>query len=168
METNQLPRLNVLLHGVAAQSDDPLLQLLLETAPQTINIRDINGWSVLHWGAAVGCYICLRTILTVPGLNATLATDRGENVFHFAAKRGDKEMIRIVSEHLTTDQARRDMPGQELDVYKLLTQAAVDDKTPLGLAQLHNHVDTALFLQTLIHTPGKLRAPKVWRKYPHS
>ena len=116
----------------------------------------------------MGCYVCLRTILSTPGLNATLATERGENVFHFAAKRGDNEMIRIVRDHLATDQARKDMPGQELDIFKLLTQAAVDDKTPLGFAQLHKQSETVLFLQQLISTrSGRPGMSRRWEDCMH-
>eukprot|EP00730_Choanoeca_flexa_P015386 TRINITY_DN7054_c0_g1_i5.p1 TRINITY_DN7054_c0_g1~~TRINITY_DN7054_c0_g1_i5.p1 ORF type:complete len:718 (+),score=186.16 TRINITY_DN7054_c0_g1_i5:227-2380(+) len=134
----------------AAQSDDASLQLLLAASQSSLNVKDINGWTLLHWGAAVGCYTCLATLLRQPGIQVTMATPRGENVFHFAAKRGDSRMIQIVCEHLATDAAQRNMPGQELDVYKLLTQAAVDDKTPLGFAQLHQQYETAIYIQTLI------------------
>ncbi|EDQ85915.1 uncharacterized protein MONBRDRAFT_38685 [Monosiga brevicollis MX1] len=76
-----------------------IVERVLQARTSSVHMQDRNGWSSLHWAVASGALGCVRAILQADALNLALANDHEETVFHFAARRGNIEVLELLIEH---------------------------------------------------------------------
>lgn len=119
-----------LLHEAASSGNEKLVRLLLEKGVP-VEARDLHGNTPLLYGAAGGSVAVVKTLLAA-GADLDRRNDWGrigEGALHFAAEKGQAEMVRFLLES-----------GLSPD------SVGVKNRTPLMLAAEGGFIETVLLL----------------------
>eukprot|EP01119_Soliformovum_irregulare_P006391 TRINITY_DN1832_c2_g3_i3.p1 TRINITY_DN1832_c2_g3~~TRINITY_DN1832_c2_g3_i3.p1 ORF type:complete len:553 (+),score=199.68 TRINITY_DN1832_c2_g3_i3:1-1659(+) len=137
------------------QGDLVLLDKIITDAPDLLYYRDPSGWSLLHHAVATDQIECAKCLLN-SGIDARMVDKNNHNVFHFAAKENNVQMMNILMEL-----------GMELDIDEALKEEDfVHYDTPLQLACRYDREDAVLFLAQRF--PFLLNSSDVYGRTPLS
>ena len=75
---------------------------------KTLNCRDQNGYTALHWAAAEGHLKVLRAILQSRRANLNATTKSGATALHWAAGQGTVEAVKMLLVHKADPKAQDD------------------------------------------------------------
>ena len=83
------------LHGAVFGQDPVGLRVLLAAGAEPDVQRELDGWTSLHWAAALGHEECVRALLA-HGATASIRTPEGQTAFDLAEQNGYTSVARLI------------------------------------------------------------------------
>eukprot|EP00050_Salpingoeca_kvevrii_P017253 m.63371 g.63371 ORF g.63371 m.63371 type:complete len:1603 (+) comp7455_c0_seq1:213-5021(+) len=134
-DTGQTP---LMMACASAQSNivRAIVAHVSEVAP--VELRDLRGWTALHWAASVGDAACIDELLQIKSIDLCARNLRDETALHLAAREGNCDVIKA----LMADRFNR----RENQLLSLLLLENFNGQTAYDLAESRGAADCAELL----------------------
>ena len=140
----------------AATGQNYMLNTLLQHDAACVNMRDLNGWTSLHWAVAVDSIDCVRKLLAVPVIEAYMLSRHNESAFHLAARRGNLVVVQLLVDHYVNPPVRNASLATRPSLDALLLSPSHYGQSPLDLARQSGAGDVIAYLQFVLTSQGAL------------
>ena len=139
----------------ASAGQNRMLEMLLRHDATSVNTRDLNGWSVLHWAVAVNAIDCVRQLLATPLVDAYALTRHNESAFHLAARRGSLPVLQLLVNHYVNPPVKNATLATRPSMETLLLGVSHYGHSAMDLAQQDGDEAVVHYLQFVLNADGE-------------